>query len=118
MNKDRRPLSGRAADKRPQAGHDFLHMGWFGDVVVRTGVETLDLFCPTPAGGEDQNGHLATVPAPLLEHLHTLHVRQTKIQYCGIVVLGAPEVETRLAIGGMFDDEALAAQTIAQASRQ
>src|SRR5882757_5890450 len=112
MDEDRRSLSGGASDERPQPSDDFLHMGWLGDVVVRTRVETLDLFRPTPTGGKDQNRHLPRRLAPLAEHFHALHIGQTKIQNGGIIVLGASEVETRLAIGGMFDDEALAAQAI------
>jgi hypothetical protein len=54
----------------------------------------------------------------LPKHIHALHVGQAQIQYGRIVVFGASEIETGLAVGGGFDDEAVAAQPIAQAPRQ
>jgi hypothetical protein len=57
-------MTGRAPEKGAQPGKNFLDMKGFGDVIVGTGVEALDLIAPAVARGQNQNWHGAPGPAP------------------------------------------------------
>ena len=74
-------IAGRgAADRSPQPGEKLIHTKGFGDVVVCSRVEGLDLV--QGVGTRGQNKHRCRQPtAQSVEYVDPAHVRQPEIQY-------------------------------------
>src|ERR1051325_2678486 len=95
--------TGGAAQKRAHAGQQLFGIERLGEIVVGSGIESRDLVAPAVARGEDQDRHLATVLAPLLEHAHAIHLGQAEIQNHRIVGFGVAEEVTFLAVARDID---------------
>ena len=84
-----------------QPGEQFVHAEGLGDVVVRAGVERLDLLVGSVAGGEHQDRHARPAPQPL-DDLDAVHVGQTEVEDDHVGVAGGGELKgARAVVGGV-----------------
>jgi hypothetical protein len=66
-------------DRGPHAGEKFLHPERLGDVVVRAGVERLDLVGAVGSPGQHDDGRLGPA-AQALDHLHAFQIGQAEVE--------------------------------------
>ena len=65
--------------RRPQAGQQLLHRERLGKIIVRAGVERLDLVRVVASGADDDDGHVGPASDPA-DDVDPVHVRQAEIQ--------------------------------------
>jgi hypothetical protein len=81
-------------------------------IVVRAGLETLDLLRPAVAGCQDQDGKIMSARAPGAKHFDAGDLRQTKVQHSGVILLSRAEMLAVFAIAGDVDDAAFRPQKV------
>ena len=86
-----------AAQRHAQAGQQLVHGKGLGQVVVRAGVQRVDLVGVLAAGRDDDDGQLRP-GADLADDLHAVHVRQAQVQQEDVRALGGG-LEHRLHAG-------------------
>ena len=106
----RRGMAGRAADKRAQPHHDFLHAERLDEIIVGAGLEAFDLFGPPVARSEDQHGQFAARRAPGPQHGDPVDFRQAEIEHGGVIDFRVAQMLAVLAVGRDVDDEILRPQ--------
>ena len=98
-----RCVAGGAAQQRAQARQHFLHVERLGDIVVRAGVDALDLVAPAVARGQDQHRHRAPGLAPRFEDRDAVLLWQADIEHDRIIGLGIAAKPALLAVEGAVD---------------
>src|SRR4029077_16440706 len=96
-------MSSRATQERADAGQYLFEVKRLGDIVVGAGVESLDLVAPAVTRGEDQNQHSAPIATPRFQDRNAVHLRQTNVEYDGVVGLTVAEIVALLAIESAID---------------
>ncbi len=94
-----RPAS-RATQQRLHAGEHLLEVERFGDVVVGSGLQALDLVLPIVTRGEDQDGIALASRAQAPDDLETGHFGQSEIDDGDIQGIFEAGEQRLLAIGG------------------
>ena len=98
-----RSVAGGAAQKRPQARQHFLHVEGLGDIVVRAGVDALDLVAPAVASGQDQDRHRAPGLAPRFEDRNPVALGQADVEHDRVIRLGVAAKPALLAVECAID---------------
>ena len=111
-------VTGGAAHQRADARQHLLDMEGLGDIVVGAGVDALHLVAPAVARGEDQNGHVAPLAAPGLEHADAVHARQADVEHHRVIGLGLAEIMPLLAVTRGVDGVAGIAEGLAELAVQ
>ena len=96
-------MAGGTPQQRPNTGEHFLEVKRLRHVIVRPGIEALDLVAPAIPRGEDQDGHGAAGSTPRLEHGESVHLRQADVQDHGIIRFALAEIVPLLAVEGTID---------------
>ena len=65
-------MSGGTPDDRAQAGQHLLHLKWFCKIVVRAGIDAVDLVAPAIACGQRKDGHMAASLTPPPQDRHAI----------------------------------------------
>ena len=81
-------------------------------VIVGTGIQTLDLVLPAPPRGKDQNRDIVTLVANLVDDLETRHFRQSQVDDGNIGGILLDQVKSFVAIIRTIDRKTLGFQTI------
>ena len=107
-------MAGRAAQLRPDAGQQLLHVEGLRHVVVGARVHAGDLVAPAVARGQDDDVELLLRPPPLLQDRDAIHLGQAEIEDHHVVGLGVAEEVAVLAVAGAVDGIAGLAQRVAE----
>src|ERR1700741_3252975 len=74
------------------------------DVIIRAGIESLDLVAPAISRGEDQDRHHPLIAAPGFQYRNAIHLRQADVEDDCIVGLAVAEEMPFLTVEGAIDD--------------
>jgi hypothetical protein len=111
-------LAARSPDERPQSCEQFFHLERLRDVVIRAGIDPLDLLVPTAARGQHEHGRRQTAVAPLPQQREAVDLRQAEIEDDGVVPFGAAEHVGALAVGRAVHGISRVAQRASDPLRQ
>ena len=100
-----------AADQRPQAGQQFFQLKGFGQIIVGTEVEALDLVFGGVLGGQNEHMGFYARLAPFLEDRQAIYFGQHQIEDDCVVVGRAALIFADFAIFGSIDGKTLLFQT-------
>ena len=78
----------RGARHSTNAREQFLGGKRLGQVIVGTGIQTLDLIGHLAFGRKHDDGQTLTGGACALEHLNAIHAGHHDVQDCGVVIVG------------------------------
>src|SRR3974390_2460655 len=96
-------VAGGAAQERANACENLLEMEGLGDIIVGTGIKSLDLVAPAVARGQYEDRHATAGTPPCLQDGNAVHLGQTDIQNNRIIGLGLAEKMPFLAIESAVD---------------
>ena len=103
-------MAGRAADERAKSHHDLLDAEGFHHIVVRAGLEPLDLLRPAVARSQDEDRQIAARGAPVAQDGQPVALGEPEIEHRRVVEFGGAEMAAILAIARDVDREMLRAQ--------
>ncbi len=98
-----RRVAGGAAQERPEPRQQLLHVKRLGDVIVRAGVEGVDLVAPAIARRQHQDRHGLAARPPGGDDRGTVLLRQAEVQDHGVIRLGLAQELALLAVHGAVD---------------
>src|SRR5690606_14829745 len=97
-------MTRRAPDNGARACNQLLHAERLGQIVIRSGIDSLHPLRPGAAGRQHQHGHGAARAPPPLEHRQTINFWEPKVENHEIVVLGVATKPSLFAVAGNVDE--------------
>ena len=90
---------GQAPDRDPQPGQQLLHGKGLGQIIIRPGIQGLDLVLVLAPGADHDDGHVGPA-SDLADHADPVHVRQSQIQKHHVRVVGGGGQDRLRPVGG------------------
>jgi hypothetical protein len=106
--------SGGSPDRRPDARRQFPHAEWFGDVIVRAGIQSRDLIFLAVADREHDNSQAGETLAHLATRPDASDSRHVDVEQNDIVFGFANQLQSRLAGRGFAHIELHSMECIVQ----
>ena len=103
-----------AANERPNAGEQFVHLERLGQVVVGPGVEPGHLVVSRGLGGEHQHVRVDPGPAPPLKKCQAVHLGEHDVEHDHVVRCASALDVRFFAVGRDIDGEPFLLQALPQ----
>ena len=89
---------------QPSLGHtqtcqQFVNGKWFGEIIIRTGIQCANLISVFITGTDNQDWYIGP-GADFLNDIHPIHIRQTKIQQDNVGIMGTDCQKGFVSCGG------------------